>query len=51
MKKLSSSFNSEANREIDTFEEIPTLKQDALNDERLGRDVNTVAIDHFFGDL
>jgi len=51
MKRFSSSFNPEANTAVDTFEETPTLKQDALEDEKLGRDVNTVAIDHLFGDL
>jgi len=51
MKRLSSSFNPEANRAVDTLDKSPILKQDALEDEKLGRDVNTVAIDHLFGDL
>ena len=44
MKRLSSSFNPEANRGVDTFDESPTLKQDALEDKKLGRDVNTVFV-------
>ena len=58
MKKLSSSFNPEANKAVGTFEKIqneiqnaPAMKRDGLSGDQLERDGTSIAIDHLFGDL
>ena len=50
MKKLSSSFNPEANKAVEEIQNAPTTKQDDRGDQ-LGRDAASIAIDHLFGDL
>lgn len=51
MRRLSSSFNPEANGAVERIEEAKDSLEAAVEGDEVGRDATSIAVDHLFGDL